>query len=293
MLTELSVTMVKMLPPPFCCCVLLLWLQWMIRSCYFLVVASPCSSLETTPRPRHCYHGSLDASPTPGYQASLATGPTARSFHGSRSLDTVTSKLQRQHRVIRRGVLKRQSAVASSDELSITSVTLSNRTIVVNSNRSSTRSAVAEINSSNVRSDEDEKTPTTETAVTNGNQDVVTINTGVAEEGVTNSNQQILTHEESNAVVTNSNQTLETTQEGSGACAEAILTRDSCSAPYDSSSDSQGKKVTRQQFFSPHWCVTQQCSAEEAESRAVCSICKCPFEQPSVVMHHTSCVFRL
>ena len=175
----------------------------------FLVVASPCSSLQTTSRRRRCYHGSLDTSPTPGYHGD--TGPT-RSYHGSRSLDTVASKLQRQHRVIRRGVLIRQSAVDSSnDEISLarsdSAVTNGNQATVANSKQCVTSSNVAVTHSNGAQAVEttdvtngNQKT-LTET-VTSGNQDdAITINVEDAEQTDarmmsntnTNNNQQVLT----------------------------------------------------------------------------------------------------
>ena len=174
----------------------------------FLVVASPCSSLQTTSRRRRCYHGSLDTSPTSGYLGD--TGPT-RSYHGSRSLDTVASKLQRQHRVIRRGVLIRQSAVASSnDEMSLarsdSAVTNGNQATVANSKQCVTSSNVAVTHSNGVQAVEttdvtngNQKTLTY--TVTNGNRDdAITINVEDAGEidarmsnTNTNNNQQVLT----------------------------------------------------------------------------------------------------
>ncbi len=83
------------------------------------------SSEETaSPRPR-CYGAhSLDTSPRFACRSSLDLPPGTRSLeasprpgcHGSRSLDTSVSRLQRQQRVIRRGVLRRQSAIGCSEE---------------------------------------------------------------------------------------------------------------------------------------------------------------------------------
>ena len=150
-----------------------------------LVVASTCSSLDTTPR--HCYHGSLDTSPRPGYQA------TPPGYHGSRSLDTVTSKLQRQHRVIRRGVLRRQSAVTCSDEMIL--VANRNQDTVTNNNQSALTSQ-----SNDVTSSSQTNVPNSnQTAIINSNQDSLTIHSTP----VTNSNQDALTEDN---IVTNSNQ---------------------------------------------------------------------------------------
>ena len=145
----------------------------------------------------------------PGYHGD--PGPT-RSYHGSRSLDTVASKLQRQHRVIRRGVLIRQSAVASSnDEISMarseSAVTNGNQATVANSKQCATSSNVAVTHSNGAQAVQttdvtngNQKT-LTET-VTNGNRDdTITINVEDAEKTDvrmmsntnTNNNQQVLT----------------------------------------------------------------------------------------------------
>ena len=172
----------------------------------FLVVASPCS-LQTTPRRRHCYHGSLDTSPTPGYHGD--TGPT-RGYHGSRSLDTVASKLQRQHRVIRRGVLKRQSAIASSnDEISMTRsdhvVTNGNQAAVANNKQCVSSSSVATALTHSNTNGGAQALETTD--VTNGNQKTLrkTVTTGDRDDAITVSPEDSNAAAESKTSNTNTN----------------------------------------------------------------------------------------
>ena len=207
-------------------------------------------------------------SPMPGYQAAPS------GYHGSRSLDTVTSKLQRQHRVIRRGVLRRQSAITTSEEILVANrnpdaVTNGNRSaqaslpnVVTNSNQTEVTnrnpSAVINDNQTTVISSNQNSLTKQSTSVTNNNQDTLTGDTHLTNSNqkdfsasVTSNNQVAVTNS-NQIIVTNSNQNTATIHFASNEeqevnshnaeCTEVNSLNADCTLLTDSSSSSEGKE---------------------------------------------------